>query len=68
MYSPFLSDFKLRRKKAVVLNMWGEIWRKGDNFESSRNYIADFEVYDARALSPLSAVLDIYVGKKLRLR
>lgn len=47
----------------VVITAWQAIWEmKPDDFGGKRRYIADFEVYDARAADPNQAVLDIYIG------
>lgn len=47
----------------VVINAWQDIWKMNDeDFGSKRSYITDFEVYDERALNPLAAVVDIYIG------
>lgn len=48
---------------AVVQDPWFKIWQmNSEDFGSKRRYIADFEVYDARAANPLRTVVDIYVG------
>jgi predicted transcriptional regulator YdeE len=45
--------------------MWQNIWRiKSDELGGKRAYIADFEVYDNRALDLRKTVLDIYLGVK----
>lgn len=47
----------------VVISAWQHIWQmKKDEFEGTRKYIADFEVYDQRAKDPNSTVVDIYLG------
>ena len=49
----------------VVISAWQDIWkmtpleRSGD-----RAYVADFELYDQRAVDPVSTSLDIYIGIK----
>lgn len=49
----------------VVINAWQKIWKMTpDDFGGSRAYIADFEVYDQRALDPATTILDIYIGIK----
>lgn len=45
----------------VCISLWQKIWALPD-LAATRNYIADFEVYDARALDPLNTQLDIFVG------
>jgi predicted transcriptional regulator YdeE len=47
----------------VVINAWQDIWKMSDaELGSKRSYITDFEVYDERALNPLAAIADIYIG------
>lgn len=47
----------------VCINMWQKIWQiTPENLGGKRNYLSDFEIYDERALNPLNAVLDIYIG------
>lgn len=49
----------------VVQNAWKEIWEKDeDTLGGERAYHSDFEVYDQRAINPLSTIVDIYVGLK----
>jgi predicted transcriptional regulator YdeE len=49
----------------VVIGAWQQIWKMtSDDFEGDRSYIADFEVYDQRAIDPANTSLDIYVGVK----
>ncbi len=49
----------------VVLNAWQQIWKMSvADFNGKRAYIADFEVYDARASDPANTSLDIYIGIK----
>jgi predicted transcriptional regulator YdeE len=49
----------------VVINAWQQIWKMSANdFAGNRAYIADFEVYDHRAIDPMNASLDIYIGIK----
>lgn len=50
---------------AVCIGAWQKIWAMtSTEFRNERAYIADFEVYDERALDPQNTVLDIYVGLK----
>ena len=47
----------------VCIDMWQNIWKmKSGELGGKRAYLADFEVYDKRALDPSKTVLDIYVG------
>lgn len=49
----------------VVVSAWQQIWKMtSDHFEGDRAYIADFEVYDQRAIDPANTSLDIYIGIK----
>ena len=47
----------------VVINAWQDIWKMDNSdFEGKRKYIADFEVYDDRAVDPANSIVDIYIG------
>ncbi|MCA0399033.1 MAG: GyrI-like domain-containing protein [Bacteroidetes bacterium] len=46
--------------EGIVFNTWQTIW----NTPIDRAYIADFEVYGARAANPSQAEVDIFVGIK----
>ena len=49
----------------VCIDVWQNIWKmKSGELGGKRAYLADFEVYDKRALDPSKTVLDIYVGVK----
>lgn len=49
----------------VVIHAWQQIWTmSAKDFEGDRAYIADFEVYDQRAVDPTNTSLDIYIGIK----
>lgn len=49
----------------VVIHAWQEIWKMSANdFGGARAYVADFEVYDQRAMDPANASLDIFIGVK----
>lgn len=49
----------------VCIDMWQNIWKmKSGELGGKRAYLADFEVYDKRALDPSKTVLDIYMGVK----
>ncbi len=50
----------------VVISAWQQIWNMKENeFGGKRKYIADFEVYDERAINPESTSVDIYIGIEL---
>ncbi|OGT54024.1 MAG: transcriptional regulator [Gammaproteobacteria bacterium RIFCSPHIGHO2_12_FULL_41_15] len=47
----------------VVISAWQEVWAMKENdFGGKRKYVADFEVYDERAIDPNNTVIDIYIG------
>ncbi len=47
----------------IIINAWQEIWQmQPSDFDGKRRYIADFEVYDHRAIDPNNATIDIYIG------
>lgn len=47
----------------VCISAWQKIWTMTPaEFGGERAYIADFEVYDERALDHQNVVLDIYIG------
>ena len=47
----------------VCISAWQKIWTMtAAEFGRERAYIADFEVYDERALDHQNVVLDIYIG------
>lgn len=47
----------------VVIDAWREIWNMSEaELGGKRNFIADYEVYDERALNPEATVVDIYIG------
>jgi predicted transcriptional regulator YdeE len=49
----------------VCIDMWQNIWKmESEELKGKRAYLADFEVYDKRALDPSKTVLDIYLGVK----
>lgn len=49
----------------VCISAWQNIWKTPPaDFGGERAYIADFEVYDERALDHQNVVLDIYIGIK----
>lgn len=46
-----------------IIQTWQAIWAMDEKqLSGKRNYIADFEVYDHRALDPNNAIVDIYIG------
>jgi predicted transcriptional regulator YdeE len=47
----------------VCINVWQKIWQMTPKeFGGTRSYLADFEIYDSRAVDPNNTVLDVYVG------
>ena len=49
----------------IVIAAWQKIWQmKEKDLEGKRKYIADFEIYDQRAIDPNQAIVDIYIGIK----
>lgn len=56
-YTKFTSD--RGAMPMVCINLWQKIWQE---FDGQRGYIADFELYDARAADPQNTVMDIYIG------
>ncbi len=49
----------------VVISAWQQIWNMPrTELGGERTFLADFEVYDDRAIDPNSASLDIYIGIK----
>ena len=47
----------------VVISAWQKIWQMtAKDFGGRRKYIADFEVYDKRAIDSNSTIIDIYIG------
>jgi predicted transcriptional regulator YdeE len=47
----------------ICISAWQEIWQMNDEeLGGTRNYHADFEVYDERAKDPGHTILDIYIG------
>jgi predicted transcriptional regulator YdeE len=49
----------------IVISAWQKIWKMSSHdFEGDRAYVADFEVYDQRAIDPTNTSLDIYIGIK----
>ncbi|MBX9742528.1 MAG: GyrI-like domain-containing protein [Chthoniobacterales bacterium] len=48
---------------SICIEAWQKIWAMtAEELGGTRNYCADFEVYDKRASDPKNTVLDIYVG------
>ncbi len=45
----------------VCIELWQQIW-SSETLSSQRAYIADFEIYDERAIDPHNTTLDIYIG------
>jgi len=49
----------------VVINAWRAIWQMDTKaLGGERSFIADFEIYDERAMDPNKAVVDVYIGTK----
>jgi predicted transcriptional regulator YdeE len=47
----------------VIISAWQKIWAmKMSDFGGKRNYVADFEVYDERAIDSNNSTVDIYIG------
>ena len=47
----------------IVIGAWQQIWQmEPSDFEGKRTYIADFEIYDQRAVDPNNSEVDIYIG------
>lgn len=49
----------------IVIDSWKEIWQMQEtDLGGKRSYVADFEIYDARAKDYENTILDIYIGLK----
>jgi predicted transcriptional regulator YdeE len=49
----------------VCINLWQKIWHMDQKqLGGERQYLADFEIYDERAVDQQNTVLDIYIGIK----
>lgn len=60
-YAKFTTDSGPMPK--VCISAWQNIWKMtAAEFGSERAYVADFEVYDERALDHQNVMLDIYIG------
>lgn len=60
-YAKFTTDSGVMPK--ICIDGWLEIWQMtAEELGGERNYSADFEVYNERALDPENTVLDIYIG------
>lgn len=47
----------------VIIQAWQEIWQMSeDTLGGKRTFGVDFESYDERAMNPMAAIIDIYVG------
>ena len=47
----------------IVITAWQQIWKmSAEDFGGKRAYLADFEVYDQRAMDPNNTSLDIFIG------
>ncbi len=50
---------------AVCIDIWQKVWSSTQNeLGGIRTYLADFEIYDSRAIDPTNTTLDVYVGIK----
>lgn len=50
---------------AVCINAWQKIWKmRAEELGGTRAFIADFEIYDERAMDYQNTILDIYIGVK----
>lgn len=48
-----------------IMDAWYKIWQMDEKeLDGKRKFDVDFEVYDERALNPMAAIVDIYVGTK----
>lgn len=45
----------------VCIELWQKIWAQ-ESLHAQRAYLADFEIYDERAMDPQNTSLDIYIG------
>ena len=49
----------------VVIEAWQKIWQMDTvALGGERSYVADFEIYDERAMDPNKAIVDVYIGTK----
>lgn len=49
----------------IVIHAWQKIWQMNNkDFEGKRTYVADFEIYDQKAINPENSIVDIYIGIK----
>lgn len=47
----------------IVISAWQTIWKMDKHkLGGKRSYLADFEVYDQRAIDPSNSIVDIYIG------
>lgn len=47
----------------VCINVWQKIWSMtSKELGGVRSYLADFEIYDSRAIDPNNTTLDVYIG------
>lgn len=62
-YNKFTSESGQMPK--ICMDLWHKIWSMSDQeLGATRAFIADYELYDARAVDPLNTTLDIFVGIK----
>lgn len=48
----------------VCIDAWMSIWAMDEHELGARAFVADFELYDERAINPAETVLDIFIGLK----
>tara|TARA_Y100000588_G_C14158960_1_gene883937 strand:- start:1055 stop:1414 length:360 start_codon:yes stop_codon:yes gene_type:complete len=47
----------------IVISAWQKIWSMNESdFEGKRKYMADFDIYDEKAVDPNHSIVDIYIG------
>ena len=47
----------------ICIEAWQKIWQMTpEELGGRRNFMADFEVYDERAVDPHNTILDVYIG------
>jgi len=65
-YEKFTTDSG--KMPEICINAWKKIWEIEQTSESvlyqKRAYLADFEVYDHRAMDPENSIVDIFIGIK----
>lgn len=47
----------------IIIEAWQKIWSMDkQSLDGTRNYLADFEIFDKRCVDPSCAEVDIYIG------